>query len=434
MDEIADKARIDEASQHGHTAYGDERTLDIILNGLERDGHADILFDDWTAHRLREMRDARPLSFGRIMARVRKHIDQRTYDRFLDTVTPPGTPYLATIVLSEIETEIVEWLWDPYVPLGKITLIEGDPGLGKTFLVLTLAAAVTHGFSLPDQHGRVARPTGHPGNVLYITAEDGIADTIRPRAEAAGADLQRFFAVTGWATTGQEQVNPFSFEQLPLLEQKIQDTQARLVILDPLQAFLGAHVDMFRPNEVRPLMMRLGMVLAMHRCSALLVRHWTKSPGGKAAYRGQGSIDFTASARSVLIVGESPDDETRRIMAQSKNSLKPKGKSLGFSITDHGIEWCGTSDFDAESLSQMQPNKRQHQRRAASEWLKDYLYNGPALSRDIYAAAEAVGLSERTLNRAKSVLGVLSKQEQEGWYWRLPSFSPWERDDGGIEI
>ena len=222
---------------------------------------------------------------------------------------------------------------------------------------------------------------------------------------------------------------------LTLLEDAIRDFKARLVILDPLSAFLGAEVDMHRANEVRPLMRQLGLVAERQHCAMVVVRHWNKSGGGKAMYRGQGSIDFTATARSVLALGESPDYPTIRVMAQSKNSLAPFGTSQTFQLLDDAFRWCGACELDADSLAAIQPNKRQHQRQSSMEWLKAYLKEGPQPATSIMAAAEALQMSERTLKRAKTALGVLSSKDKQSsaWYWRLPHFEPWDRYPGQEE-
>lgn len=343
-------------------------------------------------------------------------------------------PHMVVKPLWDVEPEVIEWLWEPYIPYGKITIVEGDPGLGKTFLMLAICGAITKGYALPDQQGKVGRPTSQGSSVIYITAEDGIADTLRPRADQVDADLKKLFVVCGW-TSDDTSIKPFSFQQLTLLEDVIRDLKAKLVVLDPLQAFLGADVDMFRSNEVRPLLSQLGKIAENQRCAIIAIRHWTKVIGGKAIYRGQGSVDFTATARCVLALGEAPDDDSMRIIAQSKNNLAPFGKSQVFQISDDGFHWCGTSDIDANTLTTMQPNKRQHQRHHAADWLKGCLKGGPMAATTVQAAAEAVGIAEASLRRAKTALGILSTKEGGAWFWRMPTFTAWDkRENNDQEI
>lgn len=338
-------------------------------------------------------------------------------------------PHLVVTKLADIEPEEITWLWHPYLPLGKLTLLEGDPGQGKTYLMLAVAAAVTKGYNLPDQRGRVAPPHGHAGHVLYLTAEDGLADTIRPRAEKADADLQRLSVVEGWTAGGE--LEQFSFAQLALLGEVIRDLQIKLVIIDPIQAFLGANVDMHRANEVRPLMAQLGRLASVHHCCILAIRHITKG-NGKALYRGLGSIDFTAAARSVLVIAESLEDESKRVLAQAKNSLDAKGASIVFQITDDGFMWCGTSRVSADELLSQQPTKHQHQRSTAKEWLRHTLQNRELAQQTIEEEARANGIGWRTIERAKAELGVIAFKTQGRWYWKLPGsvHEPWDmRED-----
>ena len=347
----------------------------------------------------------------------------RDWDRTIDTLCL-AMAELDMQPLSEVNPEEIVWLWDPYIPLKKLTLVEGDPSSGKTYLLLAIAAAVTSGHALPTQDGKVGKPTpDQHGNVMYITAEDGIADTIRPRAEKVGADLTRLYVPR----------NPqaFSLADPAFLSNAMRRYTPRLVVLDPLQAFLGADIDMHRANEVRPLMTTLLALAIEHTCAIVAIRHWTKTPGGRAKHRGQGNVDFTAAARSALSIGESPEDDTLRIMAHAKSSLSKSGVSIIFSIHDDGLQWCGTSTLTADELSAAQPNKHHHQRKDAMEWLKDYLRDGPQPSSMVIHAAEAVGIPERTLRRAKEHLHVLAIQEERIWYWRLPKFQgKWERYAG----
>lgn len=336
-----------------------------------------------------------------------------------------GLADLDIVPLSQIEEETITWLWEPYIPHNKLTLFEGDPGSGKTYLLMTIAAAVTRGWSLPDQQGTVAPGDGQrAGNVLYITAEDGLADTIKKRGRATGADQERLFV--------PRKITAFSLTQPDALCRAIGRYRPRLLVLDPLQAFLGGQIDMHKANEVRPLMTTLAQMADDYQCAIVAIRHWTKAPGGRARYRGQGNIDFTAAARSAISVGESPEDDRYKIMAQNKSNNSRFGISMVFQITDEGLHWCGTSTLTADELSAAQPKRHATQRQTAMEWLREYLKQGPQPAELILHEAEAVGIPERTLRRAKEHLRILAAKDREKgiWFWRLPTFQKWERYPG----
>ena len=230
-----------------------------------------------------------------------------------------GNTPLKLISMSEINAEEVQWLWYPYIPLGKLTILQGDPGEGKTSFILAVIAALTRGEPLPE-----CEQAAEPMNVIYQTAEDGLADTIKPRLESAGADCTRVLVIDE------------SKRELTLcdarLEEAIRRTGAKLIVLDPLQAYLGSDVDMHRANEVRPVLKRLSMMAERTQCAVILIGHMNKAQGLKSGYRGLGSIDFRASARSVLIVGRLKSGDTLRIVAQDKNSLAPEGSSIAFEL------------------------------------------------------------------------------------------------------
>ena len=242
---------------------------------------------------------------------------------------------LKLLTMSDIPAEEVRWLWYPYLPRGKITIIQGDPGEGKTTFVLALAALLTRGLPMPGC--TESRP---PMNIIYQTAEDGLADTVKPRLTALGADCSKVLVIDE------------SERELTLsdrrLAQAIQETDAGLFVLDPIQAYLGDGVDMHRANEVRPIFKRLGQLAEQTGCAIVLVGHMNKMQGVKSAYRGLGSIDFRAAARSVLLVGRSKDDEQVRVVVHDKSSLAPEGKSILFSLhSDTGFSWSGFCDTTA---------------------------------------------------------------------------------------
>lgn len=317
-----------------------------------------------------------------------------------------NTP-LKLINMDEVTTVPVKWLWKPYIPFGKITIIQGDPGEGKTTLALAVAAALSCGKMLPgDTEPR------EPMNIIYQTAEDGLADTIKPRLEAANADCSHILVIDE------------SKEELSMNDERIEEaiklTNAKLVILDPIQAYIGANVDMHRANEIRPVMAKLGRIAETYGCAVVLIGHMNKASGQKCAYRGLGSIDIPAVARSLLIVGKLKNDPSKRVMSHAKSSLAQNGQSLVFQINEHsGLEWCGTIDLTADQFLE-DGGTSVSKLESAKQFLLDILADGAKSQKEIQSAAEEMDFGNRTLKSAKTALGVKSIKVGEGWLWKLP--------------
>ena len=310
---------------------------------------------------------------------------------------------LKLIQMSEVQAEEVKWLWPPYVPLGKLTIVQGDPGEGKTTLVLALISSLTRGEPLPG-----CDTVETPVTVIYQTAEDGLADTIKPRLEAMGADCSRVFVIDE------------SRKELSMLDERLEkaihETGARLVVLDPMQAYLGSDVDMHRANEIRPIMKRVAAMAEQNGCAVVLIGHINKAQGMKAGYRGLGSIDFRAAARSVLLVGRTKDDPSVRIMAQDKNSLAPEGRSISFEFGEDGFRWLGCVDATVDDVlcGMARAESKTTQMESA---LRELLEDSDGLSSDeLTAYAESLGISERTLKIAKKNLGVVSERRGGKWF------------------
>lgn len=313
---------------------------------------------------------------------------------------------LELIRMSDIQPEEVQWLWYPYIPLGKLTVIQGDPGEGKTTFVLAMIAALTKGEALPE------REPLDPVNILYQTAEDGLADTIRPRLDALGADCSRVLVIDE-----SERELSLSDERI---RQAMEETEAKLLVLDPLQAYLGEEVDMHRANEVRPILKRLGSVAEQMGCAVILIRHLNKMQGQKSGHRGMGSVDFQAAARSVLLVGRTKEDPQLRIVVPDKSSLAPEGESIAFALDpEQGFQWKGYCAYNAEELLGGSTKQVQTKTMQAEETLRNLL-DKPAPAEEILRRITAVGISERTLMTAKKNLGVLSEKRGAQWFWRLP--------------
>lgn len=278
-------------------------------------------------------------------------------------------PCLKLIHMDQVEVEEIEWLFYPFIPYGKVTIIQGDPGEGKTTVVLQIIAKLTKGEAILSEtsEGKSEETGVEPINVIYQTAEDGLGDTIKPRLLAAGADCSRVLVI-------DDQDQPLTMVDARLEEAIIQ-TKARLVVLDPIQGFLGAGVDMHRANEIRPLMKRISVLAEKYQCAIILIGHMNKNSNGKSSYRGLGSIDFQAAARSVLIVGRVKDEPEIRVICHVKSSLAPEGDAIAFRLDkEKGFHWIGKYDISAEDL--LSGDGRGQKIRSAKEFLKEILANG----------------------------------------------------------
>ena len=313
---------------------------------------------------------------------------------------------LRLIKMSDVEPTKVEWLWYPYIPYGKITIIQGDPGEGKTTLILNLAALLSKGEKLPESEEK-----SDPINIIYQTAEDGLSDTVKPRLIAAKADDERITVI-------DESKLELSLTD-ERLEQAIIETKAKLVILDPLQAYIGANVDMHRANEIRPVMKHLAEVAQRQQCAVVLIGHLNKAMGMKSSYRGLGSIDIPASARSVLLVGRIKDNPTVRVMAQIKSSLAPEGEPIAFELNkETGFRFIGKYDISIDDLLNGVATTSKLEQ--AEKLLRDMLSDGSAIKqKQLHQQAKIRNISERTLNEAKKNVGVKSFRSNNEWYWKL---------------
>ena len=311
---------------------------------------------------------------------------------------------LKIINMKDIEVESVEWLIYPFIPYGKITIIQGDPGEGKTTLVLQIIARLTKGESIVDEEAR------EPINVIYQTAEDGLGDTIKPRLLSADADCSRVLVI-------DDKDTPLTMRDVRL-EQAIIETNAKLVVLDPIQGFLGSDVDMHRANEIRPIMKHISELAGKYKCAIILIGHMNKCSTGKSAYRGLGSIDFQAAARSVLIVGRIKDEPEVRVICQTKNSLAPEAKSIAFKLSENnGFEWLGEQNVRADDL--LSGNAKSTKKQAAIDFLENILSEKQMPQTEVMELAKEQGISEKTLRNAKDALEVKSKRINNQWYWSL---------------
>jgi hypothetical protein len=332
---------------------------------------------------------------------------------------------LVAAPLSAVRPEAIGWLWGPYLPRGKLAVLSGDPGVGKSLLTIDLAARLSRPGYLPD-----GSPVERPHTTLILSAEDDAADTIRPRAEAAGADLERVVVVT--AAAGEPLYFP---ARVAALEDLIAAHRADLVVIDPVTAFLPPEAAANVDQCVRRALTPLATLAARTDCTVQLVRHLRKSGAARAVYRGLGSIGVSAAARVELLAGRHPADPTRCVLASPKGNLAAAVPPLGYRVKagpggHPEVEWLGPAGLTAEELA-LPPAIPLRPRDRAAEWLRAELAGGPRRATDVLAAAAGAGIPDSTLERAKASLGVKSQRVgrtgEAVWYWFDPA-APWPAD------
>lgn len=324
--------------------------------------------------------------------------------------------------MSEVKQVPTRWLWFPYIPYGRVTFFEGDPGIGKSWLTCAIAKAVANGELLPGQE--IMRPP-QPKKVLLASAEDDAADTVGPRLTAMGANLENIISVT----------EPFFLDPdgLGRLEATVKQHDIKLIIVDPLVAYLGDKVDMHRANEVRPMLAGLYYLAKKYQLAVVIVRHYRKGEAENVLHKGQGSYDFAAAVRSIIQV-EWAKNGKDRIMWHVKHNGTPKGKPLAYTIvqTDCSIEdnddgtlqiwvkgefqWLGEANED--ELQPKTVNTTPKLRQQAIDFLIQQLSAGPKPAIEVQTAAVKAGISVKTLTRAKQGLAVSDKIDNV-WVWKL---------------
>lgn len=307
---------------------------------------------------------------------------------------------------SEVEPQSVDWLWYPYLPYGKITLLQGDPGEGKSTFALQLAALLTKGGTLPD-----GQELTQPEAVIYQCGEDDKEDTIKPRLLAAGADCGRVAFIEdaeGSLTLDDDRI-----------AQVLESTKARLLIIDPIQSYIRQDGDMQSATRMRAILTRLSRMAAQYRCAILLVGHLNKSSGGKTLYRGLGSIDIAAIARSVLMISRDEHNAEIRYMFPVKSNLAPQGYPIGFILNQSlGFHWLGKCSLSSDELP---PQTRSTSKReAAKDLLRVMLSSGPVESKSVIKRLQELDISERTVRTASQEMGVKSIRRANVWYMSLP--------------
>ncbi len=315
---------------------------------------------------------------------------------------------------SDVSAVPVSWLWQPYIAIGKITLLQGDPGCGKSTMMMNLIAELSKGGSTPD-----GRAFGAPQKIIYQCSEDGAKDTIKPRLVAAGADCRNIAfideEVYGGLTLDDERIREAIVEWNP-----------RLVVIDPIQSYIGNDSDLQIAGKARKLMRRIGMWASTYKCAIVLIGHFSKKESAKDLYRGLGSIDVVAAARSVLQVEKCEEDEDVRIVRQVKNSLDSRGADLKYAIRPStGFQWL---DQDSDAYVAVNPlpakpvfdNMPQNKHERAALLLQKVLERGAVEAMEIRRIMAEYRIGEKTMNEVKTTLGIRSFRKMRTWYWVMP--------------
>ena len=318
---------------------------------------------------------------------------------------------------SSIAETSIDWLWYPYIPFGKITLVQGDPGCGKSTLMMNIISAVSNGSFAPD-----GRRLKKPMHAIYQCSEDGAGDTIKPRLTAAGADCTKVAFLDeemDWLTLDDERIR-----------RAIADFNAKLLVIDPVQAYLG-DADISNASGMRKKLRQLAIWAGMYDCAIVLIGHLNKKQSSKDLYRSLGSIDLIAAARSVLQIEEVSGEPGIKAVRHVKSSLAPKGRDLFFTIDhDRCIQWIErdqsgempTSEELGVSIVKMSKQAQ------AAEVLKVLLKDEPMKSSEVQALFKRENISEKTLLLTKKNLGIRSVKRDGVWYWLLPSSDKQEGD------
>lgn len=378
---------------------------------------------------------------GRLLAGGLDSVDFNPDDATGEHQAPSGEPSSGwkTTRFSEVEMRSVEWVWEGYLPRGKLAMLDGDPKLGKSSAAMDWAGTLTSGGEWPDG----TRCT-EAADVLFIGTEDGLDDTLAPRAKAAGADMDRLHYVQGTPDPKDPDVLlPPTLDEITNMRKVIEQHGIRLVIVDVLMAHLGSKVDSHKDQDIRRVLSPLAKMADETGCAVLLLRHLNKNKGGSALYRGSGSIGIGGAARSLLLVTLDPDDHNCRILSSPGGNLGALPTPLRFRIEGceidnigvktSRVEWMGPADYTAdELLGEIGGHDDSPDPNAAEAWLEDFLTDaGKTLGTTVKDEAAKVGISARTLQRAAKKLKVLYRLEgcpAQGQprlsYWELRGGTP----------
>jgi DNA repair protein RadA/Sms len=324
--------------------------------------------------------------------------------------------------MSTVQGKSVIWLWWPYIAIGKICMVDGDPEVGKSLLTLQIAARGSVGDPFPDQRGKPTITYGGPFKTLILCREDGIEDTIKPRLDQAVADIEMIYHMNTYLDeAGGEQY--FDFQHLEALEDALREYQPKLVIIDPIQSFVGK-VNINQSNETRPLLDKLGGLAERYQCAIVLIRHPSKAGqnAGKVIHRGIASVDFIGAARTGIFFEQHPRNKNMVFLSQSKNNLGPKGVTQVFSKRHGQFRWYGVSRLSAEAIGGNVRGPDPHAFLTAACWLESHMTPRMKYSSDkLTEEAAKQGINYKMLVRAKQALGVKNTKGSDGkWSAELP--------------
>lgn len=311
---------------------------------------------------------------------------------------------------SDVETKPVKWLWFPYIAVGKLTLLQGDPGDGKSTMMMHLISELSTGGAMPD-----GTAVGKPQRIIYQCSEDGAGDTIKPRLVKLGANCKNIAFIN-------EEVHGNLTLDDERLREAIKAFEPRLLVIDPVQAYIGSDSDLQIAGRARKLMRRLGTWAEAYDCAIVLIGHMNKREGAKGLYRGLGSINVVAAARSVLQVERDPSDPDIRIVSHIKNSLETSGGDIRFEIRSQtGFRWLEivrqNRSLAANSSSKVLLFESKQQE--AAYWISEMLKSEDVASKELLLFLTKKGISEKTARLVKEELGIKAYRKNRQWYWTL---------------
>ena len=347
-----------------------------------------------------------------------------------------ATAEAIVVRLSDVQEQQVEWLWPNRIPLGKLTLLAGDPGLGKSFVTVDMAARVSTGNGWPDSFEQ-RQPIG---SVILFNCEDDIADTVLPRLNRAGGDPSKVIALQGVtiidAVTGQRRQHGFSLDAdlSKLIEVLEENRDVRLVVIDPVSAYCGA-TDSHKNADIRAMLAPMADMASKYRVAIVMVTHLSKGSGGKAVYRAMGSLAFAAAARAVWHVAKDHEDDKRRLILLAKINISEEATGLAYRLQDGAVCWEETpivmtadEHLEKETQPERKPRGGGEQGEAvqqAKNWLVEKLTGCSMLAKAVKQLADDADIAPATLKRAKGLAGVKSQRigfgKESVVWWTLTS-------------